>query len=295
MDLASRSRRLAPTNRHGFPSLGATRWDFQRQALLGEGAFLGRRKVPAMDALITKLKDLVGVKSWDYAERRKALRVPCKIDGTLQRGEAVMASEIRSVGMGGLSILCFGKIKKGQLVRIRCLKEHLSASYNTITCRVEWSRKEAGGYLAGVSFQEEKEILNKSWLIPELREAGVRAKNTKQKRGDVRVNCLIPARLQAGQEQRKARIRDLGTNGARIECPGETIDEGLPLTLRFGPIEHLPEVAVAAKLVSTRDFGVKHYGMSFGQFEVGDKKALRKYMAHFFKPAKPKASASSEL
>ena len=239
-----------------------------------------------MDKLILKLKDIVGVKGWDYAERRKALRVSCRIDGTVQKGDAVMGSEIRGISTGGLSILCFGKLKKGDVVKIRSLKEHLQASHNTITCRVEWTRKEGPGMMLGVSFQEQKEILNKSWLIFELKELGVRAKNTKQKRGGVRVPCLIPGRIVAGSENRQARIRDLGTHGARVECPGPTLLEGSPLILRFGPIEHLPEISVAASLISTRDFGVMHYGLAFGDFQTGNAKELQKYMKHFFNPSK---------
>lgn len=241
--------------------------------------------MPNMDRLIEKLKDLVGVKAWDYAERRQALRVPCRIEGTVQNGAAVMGCEICSVGMGGLSILCYGKLKKGQMVQVRCLKEHLGASQNTVTCRVEWTRKQPNGLMAGVSFQEHKEVLNRSWLVYELREAGVRAKNTKQKRENVRVDCLIPARMLVGRENRKARIRDLGSTGARVECPGEPFEQA---TLRFGPIEHLPEIRVAVRVVSVRDYGIKHYGMAFEAFEVGDKKALRLYISHFFHPAKVK-------
>lgn len=244
-----------------------------------------------MDRLLEKLRDLVGVTEWDYAERRKALRVPARIEGTVQRGDAVIACEIRSVGMGGLSLYCYGKVKKGQMVQVRCLKEHLQACQNTITCRVEWTRKAPGGLMAGVSFQEAKEILNRSWLVFELKEAGVRAKNTKQKRETVRVDCLIPARLQIGQENRKARIRDLASNGARVECPGEPPKEGEAMTLRFGPIEHLPEVSVAVRVVTIRDFGTKHYGLAFDGFAVGDMKAVRKYISHFFKPSKSKSGA----
>lgn len=247
-----------------------------------------------MDRLIERLKDLVGVKPWDFAERRKALRVPCKIDATVQKGDAVMAGEVRSVGMGGLSVQVYGKLKKGQLVQVRCLKEHLGASQNTIQCRVEWTRKEGGGQLIGVSFQEQKEILNRSWLVFELREAGVKAKNTKQKREDVRVNCLIPARLQNGKGVRKARIRDLATGGARVECPGDPYPEGEAVLLRFGPIEHLPAIAVSARVVTIRDFGMKHYGLSFDGFEAGDKKELRKYISHFFHPAKKKRAPTPE-
>lgn len=242
-----------------------------------------------MDRLLEKLKDLVGGTTWDYAERRKALRVPARIEGTVQRGDAVMACEIRSVGMGGLSLYIYGKARKGQMVQVRCLKEHLQACQSTITCRIEWTRKAPGGLMAGVSFQETKEILNRSWLVYELKEAGVRAKNTKQKRETVRVDCLIPARLQVGQENRKARIRDLAPNGARVECPGEPPKEGEPLLLRFGPIEHLPAIGVSARVVTIRDFGIKHYGLAFDAFEVGDKKALRKYITHFFNPAKSKS------
>jgi hypothetical protein len=236
-----------------------------------------------MDRLIEKLKDLVGGNSWDFAERRRALRVPCRIEGTVQQGQGVIGCEICSVGMGGLGLLCYGKLKKGQMVQVRCLREHLGASQNTITCRVEWTRKQPNGLMAGVSFQEEKEVLNRSWLVFELREAGVRAKNTRQKREDVRVDCLIPARMLVGQENRKARIRDLASSGARVECPGEPFERG---TLRFGPIEHLPEIRVAVRVVSMRDYGIKHYGMAFEGFEVGDKKALRRYISHFFNPAR---------
>lgn len=238
-----------------------------------------------MDRLLEKLKDLMGATPWDFAERRKALRVPARIEGTVQRGDAVMGCEIRSVGMGGLSLCCYGKVKKGQMVQVRCLKEHLQAVQNTITCRVEWTRKEPGGLMAGVSFQEAKEILNRSWLVFELKEAGVKAKNTKQKRDSVRVDCLIPARLQVGGENRKARVRDLAPSGARVECPGDPPKEGEPLRLSFGPIEHLPAIGVTVRVVSVREFGVKHYGLAFEQFEVGDKKALRKYISHFFNPA----------
>lgn len=243
-----------------------------------------------MDRLIEKLKDLMGAPAWNYAERRRALRVPCRIEGTVQCGPAVMAAEIRSVGMGGLSVLCFGKLKKGQKVQVRCLKEHMQACQNTVTCRVEWTRKEGGGLLAGMSFQEAKEVLNRSWLVFELREAGVKAKNVKQKRESVRVDCLIPARLQLGSQHRKARVRDLAPSGARVESPGDPIPEESLLTLRFGPIEHLPAIAVEARVVTVRDFGVKHYGLAFQEFETGDARALRRYIDHFFLPARKKGS-----
>lgn len=236
-----------------------------------------------MDSLINNLKSLIGVKAWDYTERRKAIRVPCRIDGTLQKGEGVLGSEIRNIGIGGLQIKCFGKVKKGDVVRIRSLKEHLEADFNTIQCRVEWVKKETGGSLVGLSFQEKGDVLNRSWLIFELKEMGVRAKGTKQKRDSVRVNCLIPARVFQGADNRKARIRDLGPTGARVECPGDAFVKDDHISLRFGPIEHLPKIEVNCDVVSTRDFGVMHYGLSFSSFSTGSRKDLEKYMNHFFK------------
>ncbi len=234
-----------------------------------------------MDSLISNLKNLIGIKTWNYAERRKAVRVPCRIEATVQKGDGVAGAEIRNIGTGGLGILCFDKLKKGDTVHVRSLNSHLQVEHNTIQCRVEWTKKQGHGLLIGVSFQEFSEVLNKSWLIFELKELGIKGRNTKQKRDDVRVKCLIPGYLNFDGDLRSCRIQDLGRNGARVECPGQPVPEGSRITLKFGPLDHLPKVMVEADVVSLRNFGVFHYGLSFVEFTQGGPKAVDKYLKHY--------------
>lgn len=234
-------------------------------------------------SLLQALKNLVGMKKWDYSDRRGILRLKCRIEASLQRETSLIGVEIKDISTDGMQLMCLGKVKKGEVAGIRGVKLHNQAEHNSVNVRVEWVRKQTPGWLAGVSFVDDAKVMSKSWLIYELRDLGLKAVKTRQKRESVRVKCRFPARLFAERQSLRARVRDIGMTGARVESEGEILEKGALVKLRFGPIEKLPKLGIAAVVASVHKKGAPVYGLKFSGYETGGDKELEQYLNFFTK------------
>lgn len=235
----------------------------------------------ALMSFMDALKRLVGMEKWDYGDRRERLRLKCRIEGSLERESSLIGVEIRDISITGMKLMCLGKVKKGEVAHIRGIKLYNQAEHNLVKVKVEWRHKQTPGWLAGVSFLDDGKVMSKSWLFYELKSLGLKTVATKQKRESVRVKCRIPAKLFAGKESLRARIRDIGITGARVETEGNVLEVGSLVKLRFGPIEKLPQLGITAQIASVHKQSARVYGLKFSGFETGGQKELEEYLNFF--------------
>lgn len=234
------------------------------------------------------IKGLFGKEGWDYSERRGKMRARCRIEASLLVGNGLIGVEIVDISVKGMQLMCLGKVKPGSQVELRGVKQYNQATVHSLHCRVEWSRKKTPGWLAGVSFLDSGEDMSNSWLFWELKTSGLKMRGKDQKRKDVRVKCLIPARLNSRTQNLQARVTDIGPNGAMVQTMGKMLEEGESVILRFGPIESLPQIGIKAVIASVHVKGAPTYGLKYIGFQTGDDQALKKYLDFFFHNTKQK-------
>ncbi len=224
----------------------------------------------------------MGMKRWSYSDRRRLLRVDCSFEVEVRKDRETIKAEVRNMGLGGLQVLCHGLLEKGESIQVRLPNTKAPVRYDTVTCQVRWSQKSGPVTLVGLHFTEDESYMTRSWVFHTLKALGREAARVYQKREAVRVDCVLPATLKVGKEQRSARLRDLGLNGARVESEGAVIEHGTLLKLRFGPYQRLPRVSVFGEVILVRGHRVPHYGLKFNRFEEGSPETVARYLELFF-------------
>jgi hypothetical protein len=174
-----------------------------------------------MDKPMTQLKDLIR----DHADRRQDPRYSCRLEGTIETGRGPVPCEILSLSSGGLSARCRGQLGRGDFVDVRSHQVRPGAEPAPLRCLVEWASKPGGDQMVRLSAQEPPEALQRSWLHAEIQELGERARQSRQRRGGVRVHCQLPATVRLAEREHPATIADLGTAGARVEAPSASLSE----------------------------------------------------------------------
>lgn len=229
------------------------------------------------------LKGIVGKQEWDYTERRGKMRAKCHIEASLVVSSGLIGADIRNISVTGMQLQCLGRVKKGEQVQLRGVKQYNQATHHSLNCRVEWTKKNAQGWLAGVSFLDSAQEMSKSWLFWELKDQGLRMRGKDQKRKQHRVPCLLPSRLTSRSQNLNARTINLSPDGALVQTTGELMEVGEIVTLRFGPLEKLPKISVKANIASLPVEGSPTYGLRFMSFETGTPAQLKMYLDFFFR------------
>jgi hypothetical protein len=233
---------------------------------------------------IELIKNLLSKQGWDYSERRGKERVKCRFEASLLHSQGMIGVEVRDISVVGMKLLCLGKVRKGTTVELKGVKQYNQATVHGLQCRVEWVRKDQGGWLAGVRFLDSPQDMSKSWLFFELKSQGVKMTSAKTKRGLVRVRTNIPARLASKREQSKAKVVNLSPDGAMVQLLGQKLEVNEVVTLQFGPLEKLPHISVRANVASVHVEGAPTYGIHFVNYSQGSPEDLKKYLDFFFKP-----------
>lgn len=231
--------------------------------------------------LLDVLKSLAGIEQWDYSDRRGSLRIPCHIEGRLEKGDSSVKVEIADISLVGMRVLVLGKVRKGSVMELKPAKKKRGKT-STVKCRIEWKLKHEKGWLAGVSFKESEEAMSDSWLFQEIKAIGKEAVKTQRRREGVRVTCTAPAKLKVGKELREANLIDLGFGGALVECDGELWKEGEKIRLDFGPMDELSRVVINSEIVVTHDRDIARYGIKFLTFHTGGVTDLERYLDYFY-------------
>lgn len=234
-------------------------------------------------AFMELIKNLIGKKGWDYEERRGKKRVKCRIDAGLVHGTSMCGVEIRNISIDGMKLFCMGKVRKGTTVQLKGIRQYNEAQIHELNCKIQWVKKDTGGWLAGVSFLDSAKVMSLSWLFYELKSQGVKMTAAETKRSAVRVRTNIPAKLLSHKEQAKAKVVNLSPSGAMIQVLGQKLEVNEVVNLDFGPLETLPRITVSASIASVHVEGAPVYGLRFMSYSAGGPDALKKYLDFFFR------------
>lgn len=229
--------------------------------------------------LVEVIKSLAGIEEWDFSDRRGTLRIPCKLEGKLSKGDDSVDVEIVDIGLRGLRVLVLGKVRKRSVMELSPRGESETIP---VKCRIEWKKDVPEGYLTGVSFRDSEDVLAGSWLFEELRAIGTEAMETKQRRTGIRVICNAECMIRVENQRRDATLIDLGLGGALIEHDGDPLPEGLKLKFSLGPIDELSRVYINSEVVVHYDRDVPRYGLKFDTFSLGGVTDLERYLTYFY-------------
>ena len=115
-----------------------------------------------------------------------------------------------------------------------------------------------------------------------MKQIGLEAVNTDQRRSGVRVICNTPAKLKHGKEKLEVTMIDVGLGGALVECDGEPLKKGDRVRLEFGPLQDLPRVVVNCEVVTTYKRDIPRFGLRIDSFFDGGVTDIEQYLTHFF-------------
>jgi hypothetical protein len=228
--------------------------------------------------LLDHMKSLAGIEEWDFSDRRGTLRIPCRLEARLSVGGDDVDVEIVDIGLRGMRLIIKGKIRKGSVAELH----PRNGKGHPVQCKIQWKQKTSGDFLSGVSFEDSKEALSKSWLFEEMKAIGMESVKTQQQRSGVRVICNTPAKLKLGKDKREVVMIDVGLGGALIESDGEPLKKGEKVRLEFGPLEEIPRVVVNCEVVATYKRDVPRFGLRIDTFYDGGVTDIEHYLTHFF-------------
>ena len=220
-----------------------------------------------MDRTFARIEEILG----DQGGRRRDLRFNCQLPGTLTTDQGDVACQIVNLSHGGFSVHCQEKLSKGETVR---LAPQQGSDLQPLTCEVAWVTKTSQESQARLSLKESPEG---TWLERELQSLSAKAKESRQRRSSLRVACRFPARLDSDEGTTIVQVVDLGSLGARVECPVALVVEQ-PVTLHFEPVEGVSPVSVKALVVAPHDTEGGVYGLAFAGFQTGGQSDLSAYL-----------------
>jgi PilZ domain-containing protein len=233
---------------------------------------------------IELIKNLLVKQGWNYSERRGKKRVKCRFQASLLHGNGMVGVDVCDISVVGMKLMCLAKVKKGAMVQLKGVKQYNQATVHEVNCKIEWVRKESGGWMAGVRFIDTPEDMSKSWLYWELKDQGVRMTSADTKRGSVRVRTNIPARIVSSKTKSKAKIVNLSPDGAMVQVLGQDLSVNEVVALQFGPLENLPKISAQVTVASMHVEGAPVYGLKILSYSIGGAEGLKQYLDFFFKP-----------
>ncbi|MCA9792524.1 MAG: PilZ domain-containing protein [Candidatus Eremiobacteraeota bacterium] len=237
-------------------------------------------------ALLAGLRALVegrGDQDWDFLERRELIRIRCHYDVEFSVKGKKHKGSVVDMGMQGMKLRCFAPLKKGEEVSVTYPIEILDACHQTIRCKVLWVRKRDRDFVtfAGLGYNEEDQIMSKSWVKSLLKQLGFGNNRIFQKRKAVRAECFIPVEAVYGHAKvSEGRIYNLGVGGALVEAPKD-FGKGNMVELRIGPFEELEQFTITgAVVVSRQQGGLYLQGVQFGELKERTVDVLGRYLIH---------------
>ncbi len=205
------------------------------------------------------LRKMLGADAWSGMDRRQSLRAPCRFEIQVSGSQFSFLAKTKDIGPTGLRLEASGAfpsfLKRGTEVRVKHLNAPFDCEKDTVQAKIVWvKRKNAGLFQCACSFQEEVEVLKRSWVRSVLVKALRQTPQQKRKHLRVRTDWLVPAFLQ--DKVVEVRVRDLSLAGARFETP-EEICERDSIALRLKDLKVACEVRRVAKMGGVFLVGVR--------------------------------------
>jgi hypothetical protein len=226
-------------------------------------------------------------------EKRARVRIKCSFTVMCRGMEEEMAGKIYEMGQEGLRVEVPRRVKPGDRYALE-LKQ-LSASSSPfdfeepiVWGQVIWCRKKrfASTMLAGFSYLDSGDKLDRSWVRHIFRKLGVDPQGIFQKRTYIRADADMPVSYaQGSMAPEEGRLLNIGIGGALIETR-------LPVSLRneimfsLGPHQGIPRVSCKGVVLQARmDSGGRRWnvGIMFGDLTAHQTRILGRYVMKFLR------------
>ena len=144
------------------------------------------------------------------AERRRAVRIPCRIRAGVE-GLGTPATVV-NISVLGLRVETGGRLRKNTVLSI----EGREYQGQPLSARVVWCQNREGQWLAGLMFVGTNEEKNVSWVKTALDKLGANQNRVKERRAHIRVPAEGIAYLanRSGDRLCEGQLRNLGLGGA---------------------------------------------------------------------------------
>ena len=172
-------------------------------------------------------------------ERRRAVRIPCRMKAAVDSVPAVVT--VVNLSVLGMRIECSSRLRKNSLVTVQG-RDH---SGKSIFARVVWCQSRGSQYQGGLMFVGTRDDIDQSWIRVALDKLGAQNR-TKEKRTHVRVSTQGIATLTrpSGERLCKGTVRNIGLGGALFSSDvGVAIGTPVSLQLESGGRSKLNELS----------------------------------------------------
>lgn len=163
------------------------------------------------------------------AERRKKLRVRTYIRLEIATEEGRGSAIVTDLSLDGMRMRCQRPLRNGEQIEVFFPEGSDSENTGSVRCRAVWleTLQQVGrtSYEAGLSFEDSRENMKRSWVKYVLEQLGFDESKTFQKRKYVRAKGQIPARIFtfSAAEPLHGEVVNLGVGGALL-----AMDQVLP-------------------------------------------------------------------
>jgi len=156
------------------------------------------------------------------AERRKKLRIRTYIRLEIRVSDTSASAIVTDLSLDGLRIRCNYKLEEGDLVEVVLSDQKERDKYGAVCCRAVWVTSFGSpgreSFEAGLSFQDSRENMQRSWVKYVLEQVGFDERKTFQKRKYLRTSGRVPARVFTANSEDtvSGEILNLGVGGALL-------------------------------------------------------------------------------
>lgn len=223
--------------------------------------------------VFSKLRNFLVGQEVIESERRRAVRIPCRIQAKIE-GQPNAVS-VLNLSVLGLRVESFDRLRKNTVVTI----EGVGVPGHPITARVIWCAGRAGQWVSGLTFVGSNEEKSLSWVRTALDKLGAGQGRVKERRAHVRVPTDAIAYLgnRSGDRLCEGHMRNIGLGGALFLADVE-VAPGTPVRLQCDPMGRMPRLDEEAVVRSSRKDvrSQKHFvGV---QFTNTGSEPVRKYL-----------------
>lgn len=163
------------------------------------------------------------------AERRKKLRVRTYIRLEIARKDGRASAIVTDLSLDGMRLRCQQPLENGEQIEVFFPEGKDPEQTGSVRCRAVWlnTHEQVGrtSYEAGLSFEDSRDNMKRSWVKYVLEQLGFDENKTFQKRRFLRANGQIPARVFTAYEGESltGEVINLGVGGALL-----ALDQPLP-------------------------------------------------------------------
>ena len=194
-----------------------------------------------MLSALSKLKSFLLGQEIIESERRRAVRIPCRLKAGVEGMGAPI--QVTNISVLGLRAECAQRLKKNLVVSI----EGREFPGRPMSARVIWCQGKGDSWMAGFLFLGTKEEKISSWVATALDRLGAAQNRGKERRAHIRIPTEGLSYLcnRSGDRLCEGHLRNIGLGGALFQSEVE-VSPGTPARIQMDIVgrPHLDEECV---------------------------------------------------